>query len=123
MELGGAEPAPAARRLGDPRAKARLAQAATWAGLTSARSPTPSCRGRCAVTATAPGKAFEDGLDDYVGGMRECPPDGSGANARFTGHGSRYLDDARSWQTSEPADDFTALGLHALTLTATEGGH
>jgi hypothetical protein len=66
---------------------------------------------------------FEDGLDDYVDGMRHCPPDGSDANARFTGHGSRYVDDVRSWQTSEPADDFTALGLYALTLTATQGGH
>jgi hypothetical protein len=25
----------------------------------------------------------------------------------------------RSWQTSEPADDLTALGVYALTLTAT----
>lgn len=66
---------------------------------------------------------FEDGLDDYVDGMSHCPPDGSDANAQFTGHGSRYVDDVRSWQTSEPADDFTALGLYAMTLTATEGGH
>lgn len=66
---------------------------------------------------------FEDGLDDYVDGMNHCPPDGSDAGARFTGHGSRYVDDVRSWQTSEPADDFTALGLYALTLTATQDGH
>ena len=38
--------------------------------------------------------------------------------ANLSGHGSRYVDDVRSWQTSEPADDFTALGLYALTLTA-----
>ncbi|MDN3355073.1 glycoside hydrolase family 9 protein [Actinomadura sp. DC4] len=65
---------------------------------------------------------FEDGLDDYLDGMNHCPPDGVDANARFTGHGSRYVDDVRSWQTSEPADDFTALGLYALTLTAAGGG-
>ena len=66
---------------------------------------------------------FEDGLDDHLDGMRHCPPDGGDAGARFTGHGSRYVDDVRSWQTSEPADDFTALGLYALTLTAVAGGH
>jgi hypothetical protein len=65
---------------------------------------------------------FADGLDDYLDGMRHCPPDGSDAYARFTGHGGRYVDDVRSWQTSEPADDFTALGLYALTLTAAGGG-
>jgi hypothetical protein len=62
---------------------------------------------------------FEDGLDDHLDGMRHCPPGGSDAYAQFTGHGSRYVDDVRSWQTAEPADDFTALGLYALTLTAT----
>jgi endoglucanase len=64
---------------------------------------------------------FADGLDDYLDGMNHCPPDGSDAYARFTGHGGRYVD-VRSWQTSEPADDFTALGLYALTLTAAGGG-
>jgi hypothetical protein len=62
---------------------------------------------------------FEDGLDDYLDGMTHCPPDGTDRYAGFTGHGSRYVDDVRSWQTSEPADDFTSLGLYALTLTAT----
>jgi hypothetical protein len=41
--------------------------------------------------------------------------------ADLTGLG-RYVDDVRSWQTSEPADDFTALGLYALTLTAAGAG-
>lgn len=67
--------------------------------------------------------AFEDGLDDYVDGMTHCPPDGKNTYERFDGQSSRYVDDVRSWQTSEPADDFTALGLYALTLTATNGGH
>ena len=65
---------------------------------------------------------FEDGLDDHLDGMKHCPPDGSDAYAKFTGHGGRYVDDVRSWQTSEPADDFTALALYALTLTAAGGG-
>ncbi len=36
----------------------------------------------------------------------------------FTGHGSRYTDDVRSWQSSEPALDMDASGLLALTLSA-----
>jgi hypothetical protein len=59
---------------------------------------------------------FDEGLGDYSEGMRRCPPDGSDRYASFTGHGSRYVDDVRSWQTSEPALDFTALGAYALTL-------
>ena len=35
--------------------------------------------------------------------------------AEFTGHGSRYVDDVRSWQASEPADDFAAIAVYALT--------
>lgn len=59
---------------------------------------------------------FEEGLGDHSEGMRPCPPGGADRYARFTGHGSRYVDDVRSWQTSEPALDFTALGAYSLTL-------
>jgi endoglucanase len=88
-------------------------------GRTDGRHPIAT---GAAVNGPNGASVFEDGLDDYVDGMRHCPPGGADAYARFTGHGSRYVDDVRSWQTSEPADDFTALGLYALTLTAAGGG-
>ncbi|MEH3088830.1 MAG: hypothetical protein PGN24_04230 [Microbacterium arborescens] len=34
----------------------------------------------------------------------------------FDGRGSRYLDDVGAWQTVEPAIDFTATALLAMTL-------
>ena len=48
-------------------------------------------------------------------GMNPCPADGVDQYAEFTGHGSRYVDDVRSWQASEPADDFAAIAVYALT--------
>ncbi|KOX27229.1 hydrolase [Streptomyces sp. NRRL F-4707] len=38
--------------------------------------------------------------------------------AAFDGRGAGYVDDVRAWQTVEPADDFTATALYALSLTA-----
>ncbi len=58
---------------------------------------------------------FEEGLGDYLDGMNPCPADGSDQYAVFTGHGSRCVDDVRSWQASEPADDFAAIAVYALT--------
>lgn len=60
---------------------------------------------------------FEGGLGDYLDGMRACPPAGE-PFAPFTGHGSTYADDVRSWQSSEPALDMDASGLLAFTLSA-----
>ncbi|SEF47433.1 endoglucanase [Actinacidiphila yanglinensis] len=60
---------------------------------------------------------FEGGLGDYLDGMRACPPSGE-PFAAFTGHGSTYADDVRSWQSSEPALDMDASGLLAFTLSA-----
>ena len=34
----------------------------------------------------------------------------------FTGHGSRYVDDVRSWQSSEPALDMTGSAIIAAAL-------
>ncbi|MBO3745457.1 glycoside hydrolase family 9 protein [Streptosporangiaceae bacterium NEAU-GS5] len=59
---------------------------------------------------------FEDGLGDYEDGMTRCPANGKDRFAAFTGHKSRFVDDVRSWQASEPADDFAAIALYALTL-------
>ncbi|BBA97289.1 putative secreted hydrolase [Actinacidiphila reveromycinica] len=60
---------------------------------------------------------FEGGLGDYLDGMRRCPAGGD-SFARFTGHGSTYADDVRSWQSSEPALDMDASGVLAFTLSA-----
>ncbi|GAA4509597.1 MULTISPECIES: glycoside hydrolase family 9 protein [Nonomuraea] len=60
---------------------------------------------------------FEDGLGGHFEEMPPCPADGTDRYERFTGHGSRFVDDVRSWQASEPADDFAAIALYALTLT------
>ncbi|WP_329131773.1 glycoside hydrolase family 9 protein [Streptomyces sp. NBC_01476] len=59
---------------------------------------------------------FADGLGDYLDGMRPCPPAGDPFGA-FTGHGSTYVDDVRSWQSSEPALDMDASGLLAFALS------
>ncbi|MEV4615562.1 glycoside hydrolase family 9 protein [Kitasatospora sp. NPDC049258] len=60
---------------------------------------------------------FSGGLDDYLDGMRACPPGGTDAFSAFTGHGSTYVDDVRSWQSSEPALDMTASALLAFALS------
>ena len=53
--------------------------------------------------------------------MNPCPADGVDRYAEFTGHGSRYVDDVRSWQASEPADDFAAIAVYALTRVNSPG--
>ncbi|MEU4389812.1 glycoside hydrolase family 9 protein [Kribbella sp. NPDC023855] len=58
---------------------------------------------------------FADGLGDNMDNMKPCPADGTDRYEEFTGRGSRYVDDVRSWQASEPADDFTAVAVYALT--------
>ncbi|MEU6850332.1 glycoside hydrolase family 9 protein [Actinacidiphila alni] len=60
---------------------------------------------------------FSDGLGDYLDGMRPCPPGDTDAYAAFDGRGSRYVDDVRSWQSSEPALDMDASGLLAFFLS------
>jgi endoglucanase len=54
---------------------------------------------------------FDGGLGDYQDGMVTCPAGGTDAFSAFTGHGSRYVDDVRSWQTSEPALDMTGAAI------------
>ncbi|GII79936.1 hydrolase [Sphaerisporangium rufum] len=63
-------------------------------------------------------KLFADGLGERFDEMPPCPPGKVDRYKRFTGRGSRFVDDVRSWQTSEPADDFAAVALYALTLTS-----
>jgi endoglucanase len=57
---------------------------------------------------------FSDGLGEFFDEGRGCHRGGYGA---FTGHGSRFVDDVRSWQTVEPAIDFTATAALAFALT------
>ncbi len=54
---------------------------------------------------------FEGGLGGFQTGMRHCT---SAARhlSLFDGHGSRYVDDVRAWQTDEPALDMTGVGHH-----------
>ena len=44
---------------------------------------------------------------DPVG--RACPPEEGDTFSLFTGRDTRYMDDVRTWQTSEPAVDMVAL--------------
>jgi endoglucanase len=60
---------------------------------------------------------FSDGLGDYLDAMRPCPPGGADTYSAFDGHGSQYVDDVRSWQSSEPALDMDASGLLAFFLS------
>jgi Glycosyl hydrolase family 9/Cellulase N-terminal ig-like domain len=62
---------------------------------------------------------FSDGLGEFFSEGRTCPPGHGDRFRRFTGHGSRYVDDVRSWQTVEPAIDFTAAAALAFALGAT----
>jgi endoglucanase len=59
---------------------------------------------------------FSDGLGDFFSTGRTCPPQGADLYAACTGHGNRYVDDVRSWQTVEPALDFTATAALAFAL-------
>jgi hypothetical protein len=60
---------------------------------------------------------FADGLGEFFDEGRTCPR-GRDRYKAFTGHGSRYVDDVRSWQTVEPAIDFTAAAALAFALSS-----
>jgi endoglucanase len=53
---------------------------------------------------------FEGGLGGFQDGMKHCSVP---YYAAFDGHGSRYVDDVRAWQTDEPALDMTAAAILA----------
>jgi hypothetical protein len=60
---------------------------------------------------------FSDGLGEFFDEGRTCPAHSDGFGA-FDGHGSSFVDDVRSWQTVEPAIDFTATAALAFALGA-----
>jgi hypothetical protein len=62
---------------------------------------------------------FSGGLGSLQSGMKKCENDGGTA---FTGHGSEFVDDVRSWQTDEPADDMTGSAILAGALQQAASG-
>jgi hypothetical protein len=56
---------------------------------------------------------FQGGLGSLQSGMKKCEKDSGTA---FTGHGSEFVDDVRSWQTDEPALDMTGSAILAAAL-------
>jgi endoglucanase len=63
---------------------------------------------------------FDGGLGDLMDGMVKCENDGF---TTFTGHGAEYVDDVRSWQSSEPALDMSgSLVLASALQEALLGG-
>jgi hypothetical protein len=63
---------------------------------------------------------FADGLGEFFSEGHTCPTH-SDRYAAFRGHGSSFVDDVRSWQTVEPAIDFTATAALAFALEARTG--
>jgi endoglucanase len=59
---------------------------------------------------------FAGGLGGRQHGMLKRSADGVDAFKAFTGHGSRYVDDVRSWQSSEPALDMTGSAILAAAM-------
>jgi hypothetical protein len=59
---------------------------------------------------------FADGLGEFFEEGHTCPR-GRDRYAAYSGHGSRFVDDVRSWQTVEPAIDFTATAVLAFALS------
>ncbi|GAA1803551.1 glycoside hydrolase family 9 protein [Planosporangium flavigriseum] len=72
-------------------------------------------------------RQFSGSLGEHQTGMVRCQSTGNPFSS-FTGHGSRYVDDVRSWQTSEPAIDMTGSAVigaalqQAATKVANGGG-
>ncbi len=58
-----------------------------------------------------------DALGEPLVGMRACPAKARDAHAALTGHGFRFVDDVRAWQTVEPAIDMAATATLALALS------
>ena len=63
---------------------------------------------------------FAGGLGGLQSGMRKCPASAD-PYRQFSGHGSRYVDDVRAWQTDEPALDMTGAGIIAAAYQEAYG--
>ncbi|HEV2635372.1 MAG TPA: glycoside hydrolase family 9 protein [Actinocrinis sp.] len=62
---------------------------------------------------------FSGGLGSLQDGMVKCEND---SFTTFTGHGAEYVDDVRSWQSSEPALDMTGSAVLASALEESLNG-
>jgi len=69
------------------------------------------------VNGPSSAEVFAEGLDESFDAGHACPVDGKDRYESFTGHGSRFVDHVRAWQTVEPALDLSAIAGYALALT------
>ena len=87
------------------------------------REPVRAARRHAAIPARRRGQRaqqrdlFADGLGEFFEEGHTCPRRRCDRYAAFSGHGSRFVDDVRSWQTVEPAIDFTAVASLAFALS------
>lgn len=86
------------------------------ANLSGSRDGSPPIDVGAVVNGPNSAKLFAGGLGGFQDGMRHCVVHGL---RRFDGHGSRYLDDVRSWQTDEPALDMTGTAIAAAAAQLT----
>jgi hypothetical protein len=80
------------------------------ANLSGSRDGSPPLDVGAVVNGPNSASLFKGGLGSRQQGMRRCSVAGL---RRFDGHGSRYIDDVRSWQTDEPALDMTGTAIAA----------
>jgi hypothetical protein len=86
------------------------------ANLSGGRDGTPPLLRGAVVNGPNSTDLFTDGLGEFFDNAPACPSNGQDAYEQFTGHGSRFVDDVRSWMTVEPAIDFTATAALAFGL-------
>jgi hypothetical protein len=92
------------------------------ANLSGSLDGTPPVLRGAVVNGPNDASLFRGGLGGFFAQSRRCPPDRVDRYAAFTGHGSRFVDDVRAWQTVEPALDFTASATLAMALEASKPG-
>lgn len=88
------------------------------ANLSGGRDGTPPVLLGAVVNGPNSTDLFADGLGEFFDNAPACPSNGVDAYEQFTGHGSRFVDDVRSWMTVEPAIDFTATAALAFGLAS-----
>jgi endoglucanase len=86
------------------------------ANLSGGRDGTPPVLRGAVVNGPNSVDLFSDGLGEFFDNAPACPSNGVDAYAQFTGRGSQFVDDVRSWMTVEPAIDFTATAALAFGL-------
>jgi hypothetical protein len=86
------------------------------ANLSGSVDGTPPILRGAVVNGPNDAELFSDGLGEFFEEGKTCPADGVDRYAAFNARGSQFVDDVRSWQTVEPAIDFTAAALLAFSL-------